>query len=44
MCLYWQTCRKLWVNIAVPAKYLNVVRVNQPVTVRADKLGFESQR
>jgi cobalt-zinc-cadmium efflux system membrane fusion protein len=34
---------EVWVNIAVPAKYLNVVRLNQQVTVKADKLGLEAK-
>ena len=34
---------EVWVNIAVPAKYLNVVRLDQQVTVRADKLGLEAK-
>jgi len=32
---------EVWVNIAVPAKHLNVVRLGQQVTVRAEKLGLE---
>jgi len=34
---------EVWVNIAVPAKHLNVVRLGQQVTVRADKLGLEAK-
>ncbi|MDH5763741.1 MAG: efflux RND transporter periplasmic adaptor subunit [Nitrospinota bacterium] len=34
---------EVWVNIAVPAKYLNVVRLGQQVTVREDKLGLEAR-
>ena len=34
---------EVWVNIAIPAKYLNVVRLGQQVTVRADKLGFAAK-
>ena len=34
---------EVWVNIAVPAKHLNDVRLGQPVTVRADKLGLEAK-
>ena len=34
---------KVWVNIAVPAKYLNLVRLGQQITVRAEKLGFEAK-
>ena len=34
---------EVWVNIAVPAKHLNAVRLNQPVTVRFEKLGLEAQ-
>jgi membrane fusion protein, heavy metal efflux system len=32
---------EVWVNIAVPAKHLNAVRLGQQVTVRAEKLGQE---
>jgi cobalt-zinc-cadmium efflux system membrane fusion protein len=31
---------EVWVNIAVPAKHLNAVRLGQQVTVRAEKLGL----
>ncbi len=34
---------ELWVNIAVPAQYLNVVHLGQQVTVKADKLGLEAK-
>ncbi len=34
---------EVWVNIAVPVKHLNEVRLGQPVTVRADKLGLEAK-
>jgi cobalt-zinc-cadmium efflux system membrane fusion protein len=34
---------EVWVNIAVPAKHLNVVRLGQQVTVRADKLGLKAK-
>ena len=34
---------EVWVNIAVPAKHLNVVRLGQQVTVRAEKLGLEAK-
>jgi cobalt-zinc-cadmium efflux system membrane fusion protein len=34
---------EVWVNIAVPTKHLNVVRLGQQVTVRAEKLGLETQ-
>jgi membrane fusion protein, heavy metal efflux system len=31
---------EVWVNIAIPAKQLNMVRLGQQVTVRSDKLGL----
>ena len=34
---------EVWVNIAVPVKHLNVVRLGQPLTVRAEKLGLEAK-
>jgi cobalt-zinc-cadmium efflux system membrane fusion protein len=34
---------EVWVNIAVPVKHLNVVRLGQQITVRADKLGLEAK-
>jgi cobalt-zinc-cadmium efflux system membrane fusion protein len=34
---------EVWVNIAVPAKHLNVVQLGQRVTVRADKLGLKAK-
>jgi cobalt-zinc-cadmium efflux system membrane fusion protein len=34
---------EVWVNIAIPAKHLNVVKLGQQVTVRADKLGLEAK-
>ncbi|MCH8933848.1 MAG: efflux RND transporter periplasmic adaptor subunit [Nitrospinae bacterium] len=34
---------EVWVNIAVPAKHLNVVHLGQQVTVKADKLGLEAK-
>lgn len=34
---------EVWVNIAVPVKYLNVVRLGQQVTVKADKLGLQAK-
>ena len=34
---------EVWVNIAVPAKHLNAVRLNQSVTVKSEKLGLEAQ-
>jgi len=34
---------EIWVNIAVPTKYLNVVRLNQQVTVKTDKLGLKAK-
>ena len=34
---------EVWVNIAVPAKHLNAVRLGQQVTVRAEKLGLETE-
>ena len=34
---------QVWVNIAVPVKHLNMVRLGQKVTVRADKLGLEAK-
>ena len=34
---------EVWVNIAVPVKHLNMVRLGQQVTVRADKLGLEAK-
>jgi cobalt-zinc-cadmium efflux system membrane fusion protein len=34
---------EVWVNIAVPAKHLNAVRLGQQVTVRADKLGLKAK-
>ena len=35
---------EVWVNIAVPAKHLNAVRLGQKVTVRAEKTGVQGQR
>ena len=34
---------EVWVNIAVPVKHLNAVRLGQQVTVKADKLGLEAK-
>ena len=34
---------EVWVNIAVPAKHLNVVQLGQRVTVRADKLDLKAK-
>ena len=34
---------EVWVNIAVPVKHLNVVKLGQRVTVKADKLGLEAR-
>jgi cobalt-zinc-cadmium efflux system membrane fusion protein len=34
---------EVWVNIAVPVKHLNQVRLGQRVTVRAEKLSLEAQ-
>ena len=34
---------EVWVNIAVPAKHLNVVQLGQQVTVRTEKLGLEAK-
>jgi membrane fusion protein, heavy metal efflux system len=33
---------EVWVNIAVPVKHLNMVRLGQQVTVQAEKLGLEA--
>jgi cobalt-zinc-cadmium efflux system membrane fusion protein len=34
---------EVWVNIAVPVKHLNKVRLGQQVTVQAEKLGLEAK-
>jgi len=34
---------QVWVNIAVPVKHLNMVRLGQQVTVQAEKLGLEAK-
>ncbi len=34
---------EVWVNIAVPVKYLNMVQLGQRVTVKAEKLGLQAK-
>lgn len=34
---------KVWVNIAIPVKYLNIVKLGQQVTVKAEKLGLDAR-